>query len=73
MAALRNLRLVLWREASLGLRESIMIGCPIGLVSTGREKFSEETSSEPCKWVMWIRDVGAMRAEGAKFYLWVPL
>jgi hypothetical protein len=30
---------------------------PIGLVSTGRGKFPEETSSEPCKWVMWIRDV----------------
>jgi hypothetical protein len=28
-------------------------------VSTGRGKFPEETSSEPCKWVMWIRDVQA--------------
>jgi hypothetical protein len=25
-------------------------------VSIGRGKFLEETSSEPCKWVMWIRD-----------------
>ena len=36
-----------------------MTGRPIGLVSTGRGKFPEETSSEPCKWVMWIRDVQA--------------
>jgi hypothetical protein len=34
-------------------------GCFIGLVFTGRGKFPEETSSEPCKWVMWIRDVQA--------------
>jgi hypothetical protein len=34
-------------------------GRPIGLVSTRRGKFPEETSSEPCKWVMWIRDVQA--------------
>jgi hypothetical protein len=31
--------------------------CPIGLVSTGKGKFPEETSSKPCKWVMWVRDV----------------
>jgi hypothetical protein len=32
---------------------------PIGLVSTGKGKFLEETSSKPCKWVMWSRDVQA--------------
>jgi hypothetical protein len=36
-----------------------MTGRPIGLVSTGRGKFPEETSSKPCKWVMWSRDVQA--------------
>jgi hypothetical protein len=36
-----------------------MTGRPIGLVSTGKGKFSEETSSKPCKWVMWSRDVQA--------------
>jgi hypothetical protein len=36
-----------------------MTGHPIGLVSTGRGKFSNETSSEPCKWLMWERDVQA--------------
>jgi hypothetical protein len=44
-------------------------GRPIGLVSTGKGKFLEETSSEPCKWVMWIRDVltmGAVRARECK-------
>jgi hypothetical protein len=44
-------------------------GRPIGLVSTRRGKFPEETSSEPCKWVMWIRDVltiGAVRARECK-------
>ena len=27
-----------------------MIGRPIGLMSTGKGKFSEKTSSKPCKW-----------------------
>jgi hypothetical protein len=36
-----------------------MTGHPIGLVSTGRGKFSKETSSKPCKSVMWSRDVQA--------------
>jgi hypothetical protein len=44
-------------------------GRPIGLVSTGKGKFPEKTSSKPCKWVMWIRDVltmGAVRARECK-------
>jgi hypothetical protein len=46
-----------------------MTGRPIGLVSTGRGKFPEETSSEPCKWVMWTRDVqasGCSESRGCK-------
>jgi hypothetical protein len=46
-----------------------MTGHPIGLVSTGRGKFPEETSSEPCKWVMWARDVqasGCSESRGCK-------
>jgi hypothetical protein len=45
-------------------------GHPIGLVSTGRGKFPEETSSEPCKWVMWIRYVhasGCSERKGCKY------
>jgi hypothetical protein len=37
-------------------------GSPIGLVSTGKGKFSERTKSKPCKWVMWISDVLTMGA-----------
>jgi hypothetical protein len=32
-------------------------GRPIGLVSTGKGKFSEKTKSKSCKWVRWIKDV----------------
>jgi hypothetical protein len=49
---------------------------PIGLVSTGKGKFPEETSSKPCKWVMWSGDVqasGCNEGKDAKIYLWVPL
>jgi hypothetical protein len=50
---------------------------PIGLVSTGKGKFLKETSSKPCKWVMWSREVQASECnEGQgckKCYLWVPL
>ena len=38
-----------------------MTGRPIGLVSTRRGNFMEEASTEPCKWVMWTRDVQASR------------
>jgi hypothetical protein len=41
-----------------------MIGRPIGLVSTGKGKFLEESSSEPCKWVRWSRDVLASGCSG---------
>jgi hypothetical protein len=53
-----------------------MTGSLIGLVSTRRGKFPKETSYEPFKWVMWGRDVhevGAVKEEDAKIYLWVPL
>jgi hypothetical protein len=46
-----------------------MKGHPIGLVSTGKGKFLEETSSKPCKWVMWVRDVqasGCSESRGCK-------
>jgi hypothetical protein len=42
---------------SLQYKFGEMTGCPIGLVSIGRGKFPEKTSSDPCKWVMWARDV----------------
>jgi hypothetical protein len=41
-------------------------------VSIGEGKFLEKTTSKPCKWVMWIRDVltmGAMNAGGCKALL----
>jgi hypothetical protein len=42
---------------------------PIGLVSTGKGRFSKKTKSKPCKWVMWIRDIltmGAVKAGDCK-------
>jgi hypothetical protein len=36
-----------------------MEGHPIGLVSTRKGEFLEETSSKPCKWVMLSMDVQA--------------
>jgi hypothetical protein len=43
-----------------------MTGRPIGLVSTGKGKFPEESSSEPCKWVRWSRDVLASGCSGSR-------
>jgi hypothetical protein len=45
--------------------------CPIGLVSTGKGKFLENTKSKSCKWVRWIRDVltrGAVKAEKCRSF-----
>jgi hypothetical protein len=43
-----------------------MTGRPIGLVSTGKGKFPEESSSEPCKWVRWSRDVLESGCSGSR-------
>jgi hypothetical protein len=43
-----------------------MIGRPIGLVSTGKGKFLEERSSEPCKGVRWSRDLLASGCSGSR-------
>jgi hypothetical protein len=43
-----------------------MTGHPIGLVSTGKGKFPEESSLEPCKWVRWSRDVLASGCNGSR-------
>jgi hypothetical protein len=43
-----------------------MTGRPIGLVSIGKGKFPEESSSEPCKWVRWSRDVLASGCSGSR-------
>jgi hypothetical protein len=45
------------------------IRCPIGLVSTEEGNFLEETSSKPCKWVMWsgeFQTCGCSVAKDAK-------
>jgi hypothetical protein len=43
-----------------------MTGRPIGLESTGKGKFLEESSSESCKWVRWSRDVLASGCSGSR-------
>ena len=51
------------------------LGCPIGLMLTGRGVFPGEIKSK-CEWMKWIRDVWARDVViGGKCmaYLWVPL
>jgi hypothetical protein len=45
-----------------------MTGCPIGLVSTRKGEFPEETSSKTCKWVMWSRYVQASGCSEGRGY-----
>jgi hypothetical protein len=57
------------RYTSLQYKSGKRTRHPIGLVSTGKGKFPEETSSKPCKWVMWSRDVqacGCSEGQGCK-------
>jgi hypothetical protein len=50
-----------------------MPGHPIGLVSTGKGEFPEETSSKPCKWVISSRDVQANGFNEGRGYKDLPM